>query len=562
MPPQLQELLQNRRLLAVVGGAVVLILLLVIGIPLMSGGNSGGKDGARKLEETERILATVDTMGRAIEIQALLAREKIDLIREDVEGGKATLRFEENATTDERDRALVTLVQSGLMDKNVGLEIFDKTDLTASREEKRIKLVRARNGELARLIRKIDPIQDASVFISMPEPTIFKRDMVPPTATVQVTLASGENLTRDKVRSIINLLVGSIEGLDAKHVSLTDTNGRVYNSVLDTTDELMDKLQERDHYMEQKVHEQLDKLLGANQYVATVSTYLREASKSQMQLNYNPDQSTVMKSSKFEENLNSESHGSNSAAGPVSSYVPAEIDVTGSGSSQAERGYQRNGQELEYNNGKTQTNEEFVPGMIEDITVAVTVDAGAFPSGMSMEDFQTLIARTASPLVNPENVTVVIGKPEALTPLTPAQNENPFIAALSGIPWWLWVIAGGGVALIFLMLFVAALSKPKVPTEQITQQQKEIEQLRELAQNQSQQIQQSQQQTQEMLQAQQQQLAQIATQRPTAMQQTIPQQQGVPLKEELPETQAIRVQDGTDETAYDAQGIKSWIEST
>jgi flagellar biosynthesis/type III secretory pathway M-ring protein FliF/YscJ len=39
------------------------------------------------------------------------------------------------------------------MDKNVGLEAFDHSDITASREEKRIKLIRALQGELARLIR-------------------------------------------------------------------------------------------------------------------------------------------------------------------------------------------------------------------------------------------------------------------------------------------------------------------------------------------------------------------------------------------------------------------------
>lgn len=58
-------------------------------------------------------------------------------------------------TPSQRDRALLTIVKSGLVDQNVGLEIFDKGDFTSTKEDKRIRLARAINGELARLIRKM-----------------------------------------------------------------------------------------------------------------------------------------------------------------------------------------------------------------------------------------------------------------------------------------------------------------------------------------------------------------------------------------------------------------------
>lgn len=551
MPPQLQQLLQNRRLLIAAGALLLIILAIVIVVVMVA--SSGKKDGeARRLNENERLLATVDNMGRAIEIQALMAREKINLIREDIEGGKAGLRFQPDATTDDRDRALVTLVQSGLMDKNVGLEIFDKGDITASREEKRIKLVRARNGELSRLIRKIDPIQDATVFISLPEPTIFKRDMVPPSATVQVTLSPGERLTRDKVRSIINLLVGSIENLDAKHVSLTDTNGNVYNSVLDPTDELMDKLEERDRYMEQKVKTQLDKLLGPHKYVATVATYLREAPKTEMALNYDPQQSAVAKTAGFKENLNSQQRGSGLAGGPVSSYIPDDVDVSGAGAERSQRGYSRTGQEVEYNAGKKQISEDFVPGMIEEITIALTVDGDAFPANMSLEEFQTLVARAASPLVKPENVTIVTGKTEDIAPITPVAQPK------WEIPWWVWALAGG-VVFIFFMLLLKALSKPSINPQVLQQQQQEIQQLRDLATNQAQQIQTAQQQAQQLIQSQQQQLAQLSSQQANRIQEG-----ALELKQTLAELQGSLKEDVLAELEGEDLGteIKSWIEST
>lgn len=550
MPPQLLQLLQNRRALAIIGIALVLVIVVIIVIATASGGTKEGE--ARKLGKEELVLATVDSMGKAIEIQALLAREKISLKRKDVEGGKAELSFDAEATTDDRDRALVTLVQSGLMDKNVGLEVFDKGDLTASREEKRIKLVRARNGELARLIRKIDPIQEASVFISMPEPTIFKQDMKPISATVQISLAPGERLNRDKVRSIINLLVGSIENLDAKHISLTDTNGNVYNSVLDPTDELMDRLEERDRYMEQKVKTQLDRLLGTNSYVVTVATYLREAPKAKMSLNYDPQWSSVAKSAAFQENLNAQQKGSGLAGGAVSSYIPEDLDVSASGSQRSQRGYNRNGQEIEYNTGKEQVSEDFVPGMMEEITVAVTVDADSYPGNMTVEEFKTLIAHSASPMVNPDNVTIVTGKPKEIAPITP-EPETKF-----EIPWWIWAIAST-VVFIFFLLLLRALSRPTVPPQVLQQQQYEITQLRELAHSQAQQLQATQQQAQQILQAQQQQLAQLSAEPPiTRVNEGV-----VELKQTLSELQEVLRREDDDELDETlGSEIKSWIEST
>mgnify|MGYP002514230746 CR=1 FL=1 len=99
------------------------------------------------------------------------------------------------------------IVESGLYDQNVGLEVFDKGDFTSTKEDKRIRLARAMNGELARLIKRIDGIENASVFISIPEQTMFSSTQKPVTATVQIDIPSGERLDNFKVKAIINLRV-------------------------------------------------------------------------------------------------------------------------------------------------------------------------------------------------------------------------------------------------------------------------------------------------------------------------------------------------------------------
>ena len=585
----------------IVGGG--LVALIVVSLLVMQPWAAKQEDlGAKVLSEEQLKLTTVDSMGKAIEIQALLAREGLRMDLKDGDGGKVEIKFAKEANLNERDRAIITLVQSGLMDRNIGLESFDKGDLTASREEKRIKLVRAQQGEISRLIRKIKPIQDASVSLSIPEPTIFKSEMKPMSASVQVTIPNGERLDRDKVRSIINLMVGSIQGLDAQHVALSDTNGNTYNSVLDVGSEMHDKLEEQDQYMKQKVSAQLDKLVGAGHYVVTVSTLMRQTTKETMVQSYDPEQSAVVSKQSFVEKLNANG-GKNGIAtgGPTSAMLPRGMESTsvtqqGGGN---QRGYTRNGVEVSYANGKTQYVETSLPGMIEDISVAVTIDKNNMPN-MSMEALQQLVARSASPKVDPNTVTIALTdfeKPAAFGLSTSkngvstgsgsktggsGENNSGFEALFGGengeqdYSWVLWPVAS--VVVVFLLLTFMSLFKstPKSPIDpQAWQQnQMELQQLKEFTTQQMSALQASQQQTQMILEQQRQMLN---NPQPTVVMQGTPQPAQIPVATgintssndnddlrqtlaELKETVQQKVQDEDDED-LDLQ-IKSWIESS
>ena len=223
-----QKLLQNKPLLYGIIGGIVLLLALFVTIGIVNSSKSG--NGAAKVVSEKVIkepldLLTTDNIGKAIEIQALLAREGIDASRK-LDGTKSTIFLKEYTQT-QKDAALLAIVKSGLMDQNVGLEIFDKGDFTSTKEDKRIRLARAINGEIARLIRKIPPIENASVFISIPEQTMFTSMQKPVTATVQITIPAGDKLDQLKVKAITNLLLGSVTGLTAENIAITDTNGNV-----------------------------------------------------------------------------------------------------------------------------------------------------------------------------------------------------------------------------------------------------------------------------------------------------------------------------------------------
>ena len=445
-----QKILQNKSLLYGIIGGVVLFVALILTLSIVGASNKNSAGAARVVSEKvikEPLdLLTTDNLGKAIEIQALLSREGIVASRK-IDGTKSTI-FLKEYTMSQRDQALLAIVKSGLMDQNIGLEIFDKGDFTSTKEDKKIRLVRAINGELSRLIRKIPPIENASVFISIPEQTMFTSMQKPVTATVQIVMPSGEKLDQLKVKAITNLLLGSVSGLEAENIAITDTNGNVYHSIMNASDEMLARIEENDKYMQQKVQIQLDRLIGKGNYVATVSTFLRQAPAEKYSTDYDPERKASVSEQSFNEGLGDETRDSNRNINAVSVYLPNGLANGGADSSQ-ERSYSRTATETQYGVSKTQLNEYLKPGMIEDISVAVTLEKSVLPPEITVNDLKELVAHAASPKVNPANVAVIF-----------SDTVDPYLASdrpvnlpkpdESGNPWWLAVaLSAIGLIIVF-----------------------------------------------------------------------------------------------------------------
>ena len=434
-----QKLLENKTLLYGVIAAAVIIVIAIISIGVIAGSGKNSNGAARVVSEKvikEPLdLLQTDNLGKAIEIQALLAREGIVASRK--ENGTKSVIFLKEYTLTQRDQALLAIVKSGLMDQNVGLEIFDKGDFTSTKEDKKIRLARAINGELSRLIRKIPPIENASVFISIPEESMFTSMQKPVTATVQVSIPAGDKLDPLKVKAITNLLLGSVSGLVADNVSITDTNGNVYSSMIDADDEMLSKLQENDKYMQQKVSRQLDRLIGAGNYTATVSTYLRQVPMERTRIEYDPTKKASVSEQSFTEGLGDQTRDSNENPNAVSVYIPNGISAGGQNSSQ-DRSYSRSATETQYGVTKTQTNEYLKPGVVEEISIAVTMEKTAIPANTTVEELKELIATTASPKALPENVTIAFSDTSELN-LAGDRQANLPKPDESGNPWWITI---------------------------------------------------------------------------------------------------------------------------
>ena len=477
-----KKILENKPLFyGIIAGIVIVVLLFTITLTavISSSGKSKTPQAVQEKVIKEPLdLFTTDSIGQALEVQALLAREGIHAQRK-VDGTKSTVYLQEY-TMSERDRALLAIVKSGLIDEHTGLEIFDKGDFTSTKDDKKIRLVRAINGELARLIRKIPPIENAQVFISIPEQTFFASKQKPITATVQVTVPSGERLDNMKIKAITNLLLGAVQGLEPNNISITDTNGTVYNSIIGASDDALSKIEENDKYMQSKVASQLDRLVGKGNYVVTVSTFLTQAPVEKTSIIYDPTRKTSVNEQNFTEKLGDNTNDINSATNAVSTYLPFGVPNSGSNSSQ-DRKYVRQAQETQYGVTKTQVNEYMKAGVIEEISIAVSLEESSIPMSMTISELKELIAHAASPKVDPENVLIVFV--ESNSPiLAPDQGPNLPKPEESGNPWWVvgaLLLVGLGFGLRHIM--------QKVKKE-AQRQEEELALLRKKAQEQEKQL--------------------------------------------------------------------------
>lgn len=551
------KILENKPLLFGVIGGVVLILALIVTLSIVGGSkkSTNGTEVTGQPLQADADLLTTDNAGKAIEIQALLAKYDIVVSRR-LDGTKSILYLKKGdcktgrkaCYTSDRDTALIQIVQSGLMDQNVGLEIFDKGDFTSTKEDKKIRLSRAINGELSRLIRRIDGVDNASVFISIPEQTMFTSMQKPVTATVQISLAKdATKLDQLKVKAITNLLLGSVTGLTAENIAITDTNGNTYHSIMDAEDEMLQRLEENDKYMTSKVNQQLDRLIGQGNYVATVSTFLRQAPVEKFTIDYDPNRKASVSEQSFREGLGDQTSDSNKNTNAVSVYLPNGLP-NGASNSNQNRNYSRTATETQYGVTKTQTNEYIKPGVVEDISIAVTLDKNALPANTTPEELKELIAKAASPKVSADNVTIAF-----------SDSTDPYLASdrpanlpkpdETGNPWWL-AIALSAIGLI--IVFKAVSNKVQQVQEA---NRREVEMLRQRTTEQEQQLSDINQRAAQLTERQSELAQGLVEQQQRA---SIPQQQDPTQLSDTLSNLSAQLSNADDDEA--GEKIKSWIE--
>jgi flagellar M-ring protein FliF len=124
------------------------------------------------------------------------------------------------------------LAAMGLPRGNVGFESLEESKFGETTRDKEVRFNLALQGELARTIGHVQGIEQAWVYLTMPEKALFTKEQEARTASVMIKINPGVDLDSDQVKGIMHLVAKGVEGLKPENVTVVDINGRILSEDL------------------------------------------------------------------------------------------------------------------------------------------------------------------------------------------------------------------------------------------------------------------------------------------------------------------------------------------
>lgn len=164
----------------------------------------------------------------------------------------------------------------------LGFELFDETRFGDTEFDRRVRLLRALQGELARTIEELEGVESARVHIVLPEESLFLSEQRPASAAVLLELRPGVDLSAEQIRALVNLVAGSVEGLEPSGVTVVDARGRVLSdrAMVQQEQELPGAVsgltlqRQVEEHLQDELTSLLEQVLGPGNVVARVAAEL------------------------------------------------------------------------------------------------------------------------------------------------------------------------------------------------------------------------------------------------------------------------------------------------
>jgi flagellar M-ring protein FliF len=282
------------------------------------------------------------------------------------------------------NEAKLALAGSGIAGKPAagsGFELFDQNNFGQTEFTQTVNYQRALENELARSIGRMDAVEWARVHLVIPKATLFTSEQKDPTASVILKLKAGKKFDRAQVRSVANLLTGSVEGLKLANVSIVDNNGNTLtqdDSASGTpglSSRQLELEQSYENTTEQNLQALLDRVLGPNKAAVRVSAAMDWDQIEQTAETYTPGDPTQAPVRSSHEVTETTTGGSQAGGvpGPASNTgngnVPTYQAGSGTGSST-----QKSDKTTSYELNKTVQKVVRAPGAVKRLSVSVLID--------------------------------------------------------------------------------------------------------------------------------------------------------------------------------------------
>lgn len=260
---------------------------------------------------------------------------------------------------------------------HVGFELFDKQEFGATSFDQEVKLRRALEGELARSIDSLSPVEKSSVSLALPKETLFVSEAVPPSASIMVQLYPDRQLTSKQIRGIKKLVASAVPKLTVENVALINSEGETLgdNDAASAMGELSSMQQQYKTKEEKKLEEKINNVLapfigGKERVVAKVTIDYDFSEQSSTSEKYDPESVVRSEQTTEEKREGAAPAPVGGVPGAVSNIGPVE-GLGGSGSGEK---YEKNSGTTNYEISKTVSTTKMEFARVKRITAAVVVD--------------------------------------------------------------------------------------------------------------------------------------------------------------------------------------------
>ena len=177
---------------------------------------------------------------------------------------------------------------------DVGLELMQNQAFGVSQFTEQVNYQRGLEGELARSIRSLGPVEDVRVHLSMAKPSVFIRDQEPAKASIVLTLLPGRVLGEGQVSAIVHIVSSSVPELAAADVSVVNQDGRLLSADTGSNNDLdgsqLEYIIEVERSYQRRIENILTPILGENNIRAQVAAQIDFSHREETTETYGPNQ--------------------------------------------------------------------------------------------------------------------------------------------------------------------------------------------------------------------------------------------------------------------------------
>lgn len=371
---------------------------------------------------------------------------------------------------DKVDQTRIDLAMANkLPNSTSGFELFDKTNMMTTDQDRKIMYQRALTGELERSISSLNEVQSARVILVTPSQSVFD-DSTDKKASASVILTlKGNTISNSAVQGIVALTSASVENLNPDNVKVVDSNGNVLadgsndddNSLTGGNSKVLQMKQQYENQLTQKLNALLAPIYGAGKYQVAIN----------VDLDFNSvERNTVKYTNPNIRSENLQIAGNNANNQQTSGQPDNAANVAGAKKDQDGTFNRTINNELDTDTTKIIN----APGSVQRITASVALNGNA-GNAISSDQVQTMVANAIGlnpkrgDTVNIQDIAFAKTKTNATSSTAPTKKDNNL--------WIYLAVAAGIITLGLATFFIIRSRRRRAEEDEYEEYEDEIEEV-------------------------------------------------------------------------------------